>query len=62
MTDATAQLLLDMNIAGKLSDETLFREIKRRGIIGDDAEWATEQESIKKQPPPPPKSNTLITA
>ena len=62
MTDATAQLLLDMNVAGKLSNATLFREIKRRGIVGDDAEWETEAELIKKQPPPPNNANTLITA
>ena len=62
MTEATAQLLLDMSIAGKISDETLFREIKRRGIIGDDAEWKTEFEAIKKQPPPPKGADTVITA
>ncbi|MDF7658326.1 DUF4055 domain-containing protein [Erwiniaceae bacterium L1_54_6] len=62
MTDATAQLLLDMNIANKLSNATLFREIKRRGILGDDAEWETEEALIKKQPLPPDKSTTLITA
>lgn len=62
MAEATAQLLLDMNIAGKLSDSTLFREIKRRGIIGDDANWDKEVELIKKQPPPPENSKTQMNA
>jgi len=43
--------LLQMANAGKLSDETLFSEMQRRGIISDEHDWATELERISAQGP-----------
>lgn len=51
--ESTAQLLLDMNLAGKLSDETLFEEQKRRGIISPDCKFDEEKERLENQGPPP---------
>lgn len=45
--------LLSMNNAGKISDETLFAEVKRRGVLSDDLDWADEQQRISDQGPPP---------
>lgn len=45
--------LLSMNNAGKISDETLFAEVKRRGVLSDDLDWQEEQQRISDQGPPP---------
>lgn len=45
--------LLAMANAGRLSDETLFSEFQRRGVISDEHDWATEQERISSQGPAP---------
>lgn len=47
----TLPFLLNMNASGKLSDESLFNEIKRRGVLADELNWETEQERIEQQGP-----------
>lgn len=51
LAEASAQLLLQANQAGKLSDQTLFSELKRRGIVAADVEWEDEQGRIQDQGP-----------
>ncbi len=51
LSDASAQLLLQANQAGKLSDESLMTEWKRRGILSPDMEWEDEQDRISDQGP-----------
>ena len=51
LAEASAELLLKSNQAGKLSDETYFGELKRRGIVTPDATWEDEQEKIAEQGP-----------
>ncbi len=51
LAEASAELLLKSNQAGKLSDETYFGELKRRGIVAPDATWEDEQEKISEQGP-----------
>lgn len=43
--------LLQMANSGKLSDETLFAEMQRRGIISDEYDWQEELERIQNQGP-----------
>lgn len=43
--------LLQMANAGRLSDETLFAEMQRRGIISDEYNWQDELERIQQQGP-----------
>lgn len=49
LAEASAELLLKVNQAGKLSNESLYGELQRRGIIRPDAVWADEQERIDAQ-------------
>lgn len=42
-------VLLKMNTAGAISDQTLFDEAKRRGVVSDIADWATEKERLKQE-------------
>lgn len=51
LSDASAQLLLQANQSGKLSDETLIDEWKRRGILSPDLEYDDEKERIDEQGP-----------
>jgi len=51
LTDASAQLLLSANQAGKLSDETLISEFKRRGILSPEIDAEKEKEMIDSQGP-----------
>jgi hypothetical protein len=51
LAEASAQLLLETNKAGKLSDETLHSEYQRRGILSADLSWEEEQERIELQGP-----------
>lgn len=51
LSDASAALLLDAAIAGKISDQTFFEEMRRRTVIDSDREWETEQAQLKSQPP-----------
>jgi hypothetical protein len=53
LAEASAQLLLSMNIAGKLSDATLHGELQRRGILSSDLSWDDERERIESQGPAP---------
>lgn len=52
LSEAAAQLLLDMGIAGKLSNETLFDEMKRRDLISPDREWDVEKDRLPAPEPP----------
>ena len=49
--ETTLPLLLNMTNAGKLSDETLFAEYKRRGVISEDLDWEAEKVKIAEQGP-----------
>jgi hypothetical protein len=51
LQEASAQLLLSTNQAGKLSDETLHSEYQRRGILSADVSWEDEQARIETQGP-----------
>lgn len=51
LADASAQLLLTTNQAGKLSDETLHAEFQRRGIVSADVDWLDEKDRIDSQGP-----------
>lgn len=51
LQEASAQLLLAANQAGKLSDETLHSEFQRRGILSADSDWQTERDRIAEQGP-----------
>ncbi|MEN7527014.1 DUF4055 domain-containing protein [Cupriavidus sp. DL-D2] len=58
LSEASLELLREMNVDGTLSDETLFEETQRRGVIGPERQWGEEKERIKanapKLPPPAP--------
>jgi len=49
--ETTLPLLLNMASAGKLSDETLFAEMQRRGVVSDEYSWREEQGRIASQGP-----------
>lgn len=51
LAEASAQLLLQANQAGRLSNETLFAELKRRGIVAADVEWEDEVDRLAEQGP-----------
>jgi hypothetical protein len=51
LAEASTQILLDSTGAGKLSDETYFAELKRRGIVSPDIDWQDEKERIDAQGP-----------
>ena len=53
LAEASLELLRDMNVDGTLSDETLFRETQRRGVVSPELDWVGEQERIKKNRPKP---------
>lgn len=53
LAEASAELLMEMNIAGSLSNETLFREIQRRGMISSEVKWEEELKRLASQPPKP---------
>lgn len=61
LSDASAQLLLQANQSGKLSDESLVSEWKRRGILSPDLEWEDEQDRISEQGPSLGMMETLPT-
>jgi hypothetical protein len=52
LAEASTQLLLDATSANKLSDETFFAEMQRRGIVSPDIDWQDEKEKIDAQGPP----------
>lgn len=51
LAEASAELLLKMGVAGKISDETLHAELQRRGIIGPDVSWEDEKSRLSMQGP-----------
>lgn len=51
LAEASAELLLKMNVAGSLSDESLYEEMQRRGIRKAEVDWDTEKERITSQGP-----------
>lgn len=53
LAEASADILMEMNVAGTLSNETLFTEIQRRGMISPEVKWSDEQAKIKSQQPKP---------
>lgn len=53
LAEASAELLLKVNQAGKLSDESLHEELQRRAIVKPDIDWTTEKDRIERQGPPP---------
>ena len=51
LAEASAQLLVTAAAAGKISDELLFVEMQRRGMIGAEETWERERERIESQGP-----------
>ena len=51
LAEASADLLLRSNQAGKLSDQTYLNELRRRGILGPDVDVAEELDRISAQGP-----------
>jgi hypothetical protein len=51
LAEASAELLLKTAQAGKMSDESLFDEYKRRGLRAPEATWEQEQERLTAQGP-----------
>lgn len=47
LAEASAELLFKSAASGKISGETYFNELKRRGMISPDLDWETEQERIQ---------------
>jgi len=52
LADASAQLLVGWNTSNKLSDQTTFEELQRRGTIRPDLTWEDEQDRMSEQGPP----------
>ncbi|KAB8066259.1 DUF4055 domain-containing protein [Janthinobacterium violaceinigrum] len=51
LAEASAELLLKSAASGKISGETYFNELQRRGILSPDLDWETEQERIQSSGP-----------
>ena len=49
--ETTLPLLKGMTDSGYLSEQTLFREVQRRGVISGDLDWEEEQQRIADQGP-----------
>ena len=45
--DASLDVLVKMYVAGVLSQQTLFEEAKRRGVVSNMVDWAVERERLK---------------
>lgn len=56
LSEASLELLREMNVDGTLSDETLFEETQRRGVIGPERQWGEERTRIKDNVPKQPKA------
>jgi hypothetical protein len=52
LAEASADFLIGMHKERALSDETLFNEIQRRGLINSELRWTDEQLRIRAMPPP----------
>ena len=55
LAEASTDFLVGMYKTRALSDETLFNEIQRRGLINSELRWADEQLRIRAMPPPMPE-------
>lgn len=53
LAEASLDLLRDMNVDGTFSDESLFKEAQRRGVISPDLDWGTEKTRITHNRPKP---------
>jgi hypothetical protein len=53
LAEASAELLLKASQAGKISDESFYEEMQRRGILSPDVSWIDEKERIDQQGPAP---------
>jgi hypothetical protein len=51
LAEASAELLFKSSMSGKLSGESYFRELQRRGIIAPDLTWEEELERITAEGP-----------
>lgn len=51
LAEASAELLLKSADSGKISHESYYEELQRRGIRKPDVDWATEKERIDAQGP-----------
>lgn len=51
LAEASADLLLKANQAGKISDETMHSEFQRRGFLSADVTWEEEQQRLADQGP-----------
>lgn len=51
LAEASAELLFKSASGGKISGETYFNELQRRGIVSPDLDWGTEQARIEAQGP-----------
>jgi hypothetical protein len=51
LAEASAGLLMQAATAGKISDELLFAEFQRRGMIGPNESWDQEKERLDAQGP-----------
>lgn len=49
--ETTLPLLLNMASQGRLSDETLFAEYQRRGVVSNDRTWDDEKQKLADQGP-----------
>ncbi|MCI8210754.1 DNA-binding protein [Pseudomonas sp. S25] len=49
--ETTLPLLLNMASQGRLSDQTLFAEYQRRGVVSNDLKWEEEKQKIQDQGP-----------
>lgn len=56
--ETTMPFLLSLNKARILSDQSLFEEVQRRGLLSDEIEWEEEKAKVAAQPvkPEPAKS------
>ena len=62
LAEITAQLLIDIAKSGRISDETLRAEMKRRGVLSADVDEAEEVERLAKQPPDDPNPSGIPAA
>lgn len=51
LAEASLELLRDMNVDGTFSDESLFAEAQRRGVISPDRKWEDEKLRIAQNRP-----------
>lgn len=59
LSEASLQLLREMNVDGTLSDEQLFIEAQRRGLVSPDIKWEDEKKRIAQNAPK--QGNVSIT-